>query len=126
MGEDFTALLSAAVSAPVHWRMQPTLQKVYPYVNLTAFSFPTTYHVGGESDAREITIQVDCWGRTYSEAVTLSRAVYAALSGFNGQQGGTYFHGIFFDGERDLGGDVVDEERGRIHARSGDYRVAYS
>lgn len=127
MEEDFTALLSGAVAEPVHWRMQPMLQKDLPFVNLSLVSAPTDYVTSGATGAQGASIQVDCWGRTYSDAVTLARSVKAALSGFSGISGTTIFHVVFHEVERDLGGNLPQDDGGsRIFGRSADYRVVYS
>ena len=127
MEEDFTALLSAGVAVPVHWRRQPILQDEFPYINLTMVSAPTAYVLEGEVGAQEASVQVDIWAEKYSDAVILSRTVSALLSGASVLEGTTNFQGFFKEGEFDRDGEIPQASGNRqIFGRSADYRFAFS
>lgn len=126
MEEDFTALLNALVGGEIHWRQQPILQDSFPYINLTLVSSPSDYDLDGQTEFREAVVQVDAWDVKYSGAVTLSRSIHSALSGFRGVQGVTEIMGIFAEGERDIEGEIPQADGlSTVFGRSQDYRVAY-
>ena len=127
MEEDFTALLNAGVGGEIHWRRQPVLQKSYPYINLSFIAAPTEYTLDGERGMQQASLQIDAWAETYSEAVTLARSVQSAISAFSGVEGGTYFQGIFKEGEFDRDAEIqLNDSKSMIFCRSGDYRIAFS
>ena len=128
MEEDLTAFLNTSVGGEIHWRRQPILQKTFPYINMSFIASPTEYNVDGKADLQEASIQIDAWAETYIGAVTLARSVSSALEEYSGLQGGTYFQGIFKEGEFDRSGELLllDGSTRQIDCRSGDYRIAYS
>lgn len=67
-----------------------------PAVVLHRISGVRDYHMEGASGLVQSRVQADCWASTYKDAVRLSRAVRAALSGY--RAGDT--QGAFIDAER--------------------------
>jgi hypothetical protein len=67
-----------------------------PAVVLHRISGVRDYHMEGASGLVQSRVQADCWAGTYKDAVRLSRAVRAALSGY--RAGNT--QGAFIDAER--------------------------
>jgi len=82
MEEDLYTLLSGAVSFPIAWG---TLGSG------TSTPRATMFRTGGVQDHSmagagtiQGTVQIDCYGATYAEAVSASREVRAALAGYRG------------------------------------------
>lgn len=115
--------VSGQVGARVHWSRQPKEQNAFPYVNLSVASGFATMSLDGVDSVRDMRVQVDAWGQTYSDAVLTARAIKTALEGYRGTVSGVVFHGIFPDGERDLDGDMGAT---RIFGVSTDFLVSWS
>jgi hypothetical protein len=82
----------------------------------------------GASDLEQPRIQIDAWGRTWTEARQLERAVGDFLHGFRGLAGGRVIQAIHAMPGPDIAEmDVrnVDGTRGR-YGVSTDYRVAHA
>lgn len=82
MEEHLYTLLSGAVSFPVSWG---TLGEG------TGTPRASIYRTGGTQDhsmagpgSMATTVQIDCYGATFAEAVSASRAIRTALAGYRG------------------------------------------
>ena len=95
MEEHLYTLLSGALSFPVAWG---TLGKG------AGTPRAVMYRVSGAQDHTlrgpaiiQGRVQIDCYGKTFAEAVTASRAIQAELSGYRGGP----IKGMFLDAIRD-------------------------
>ena len=80
---------------------------VNPRVVLWTISDRADMTLDGPSSLSRARVQIDCYGATFLQAKTLSRAIRAVLDGYAG--GG--FQGVFLDGVRDMregGSDEAD------------------
>lgn len=82
MEEHLYTLLFGAVSFPIAWG---TLGEG------TTLPRASVYRTGGVQDhsmagpgTMTTTVQIDCYGATYAEAITASRAIRTALAGYSG------------------------------------------
>lgn len=73
-----------------------------PAITLTTISGAPVYSDDGESGLFSASIEINCWGETYSSAKAVARAVKAALSAFAGEVSGVTFQNILLDAERDF------------------------
>jgi hypothetical protein len=116
--EDLRALLladagvAAVVGTRVAWGYRPQGSPL-PAVVLHIVGGTKAYHLSGESGPLQPRVQVNCLAESYLSALGVCRSVAAALSGYAGTVGGTYFQGILQDSEpRDLSDpDGATEER---------------
>lgn len=97
MEEQLTALLAGVASGKRYWVRAPQ-GTLPPYVVLSRISGVSDYHTQGESGYVVNRVQADCYGNTYTEALTTARAAEQAVSG---RRVGV-IQGIFLEGERDL------------------------
>jgi hypothetical protein len=82
-----------------------------PDIVLTTISGAPVYSDQGEHGLASARVQIDCWGRTYTEAKAVARAVKASISAFVGSAGGVTFQYILRDTERDFnegGGNAAE------------------
>ena len=96
-----TILADARVALVVGSRVYPVTAPQgtpLPRITVQKISAVRTYHVQGQTDLVESRVQVDCWGRSFSEAKDAARAIITALSGYRDD----FFSGVFIDGERDF------------------------
>jgi len=85
------------VGQRISWGAQPQGLGA-PYIVLQRISGAEGYTTSTRDGLEQARVQVDCWGATYAEAKTVSRAVVEALSGYSGGN----FYGIFHAGSRDM------------------------
>lgn len=120
-------LASPPVSALAGTRIKPTLRGQNdnaPCLVVTTISSHPVYHTGGQSDLTESRVQMDCWGNSASEALSLARAVKASLPKRPWSRSGIDFGGTFQIGERQsFEGDTPSA---RLHRVSLDFRVWHS
>lgn len=95
MEEHLYTLLSAAVSFPVSWGtmgegISTPRATIYRTGGLQEHSLDGPSLING-------TIQIDCYGATYAEAVSASRDIRAELSGYRGGP----IQGVFLSSIRD-------------------------
>lgn len=103
MEEDLIALLTgdlgiaSVVADRVYWGIRPQ-GAALPDITLYNLGGPVDYHMHGPSGLRQIRIQVDCWSKvSKAQALSIKRAVEAALSGQQAQQQNVEFQGMFID-----------------------------
>jgi hypothetical protein len=94
-----------------------------PTVVLTKVSSRADYHMTARSGLTESRVQVDCWAATFSQSVTIARAIKEILSGAQFSQDGIEFQGIFLDAERQLYEEDLPE---RFHRVSMDFIIWHS
>lgn len=82
MEEQLQTLLDDALSCPVKWGFFSDGESL-PRVSLFRMSGGRDHCLDGLGLMRG-TIQIDCWGKTYAEAITASRSVRTALEGYTG------------------------------------------
>ncbi|MBB4001592.1 DUF3168 domain-containing protein [Aurantimonas endophytica] len=94
-----TAGLTALVGNRVNWNARPQASAT-PSVVLTRVGGTPDYTMAGASGLVETRVQIDAWGKTYSSAIGVSRAVKTVLSGFSATVGAIMFQGSFLESER--------------------------
>lgn len=101
-----TRLISAGTAAGsrVTWVERPQLSAL-PAITLQTISDGRPQHLKGFDGARGTRVQIDCWASTYAAALSLARAVIAALQP-PAVISGKKFGQAQIDGQRDLGEDV--------------------
>lgn len=117
-------LASSGVTALVGAAVRPNVRAQNdnpPCVVVTTISRSPVYHSGGQADLAEAMVQMDCWGKTALEALTLARAVKAAIPKQRFNRNSVAFGGIFQLGERH--GFEGDTPSARLHRVSIDFRV---
>lgn len=124
MEEEFTALLladtslTAIVSTRIHWNEAPQ-GTANPNVILRVISSSDSLHMNGKNDLLEARIQVDCYGTSYSQAKSISRAIQSTLHGF--RSGG--FLLIQDGGQTDLGSKEEHSGGLRVHLINHDFLI---
>lgn len=94
------ATLTSLIGDRLTWKvMQPTAE--LPRVVLHTISSVSDYKMSSATGLVTTRIQVDCLGKTYASAQSVSSAVMACLSGYRGISGTTTFEGIFHENTRD-------------------------
>lgn len=84
--------LAILVSERIAWGRRP--DQNLPSITLSRLGGREEYAMEGAAGLTESVVQVDCWGRTYSEAKRVARAVILALpSRFTA--GGVTLTGVF-------------------------------
>lgn len=107
MQEDLRTLLLASsgvtdlVGSRVTWGVRPQ-GSALPAVTMFMVSNVPIYTLNSDSEHRDSRVQIDSIADDYLEALTVSRAVAAALSGYSGTSGATIFQGIFQESANDL------------------------
>lgn len=114
--------LAGLVGEQVRWQFLPQGSDL-PAVALHRISGVRNYTNSGPSDLVESRVQIDSWGRTYAEALAVSRAVRARLSGLREQLSGVDFQGAFIDQERH---EYDPEAQERVHRVSQDFQIWHS
>jgi hypothetical protein len=112
------APVNALVAGRVYWVDRPQASTL-PAVTLQVISDERPQTHDGFTTSRATTVQVDCWGRTYSEKVAVAEAVINALVPAE-TSNGVRFLRSFVDSVRDLGERV---ETQFIHRTSVDLIV---
>lgn len=85
----------------ITWGRRSQFTAILPAIVLTRVSGRRDYTMNGASGLVESRVQVDCFGKSYSEAKATARAVLDVLSGYSDFYSGGFFQGIFLDSERD-------------------------
>lgn len=122
-------LATAGVTALVAQRIRTTQADetdTLPYVLLFIVSDGSEYHMAGEAGLARCRLQVDCWGASPLEALDVSEAVRAALSGFRGLAGTVQIrrcHRIDRNGP-ELFGPVNASQKGKYRVRM-DFSIDY-
>ena len=117
VGRVIVARLAPAAVYPLVLPQDPTL----PAVTYRVISTIRQHAFGADSSIIETRVQVDSWGKTYTEARALGDEVITALSRFSGTVSGVVVHDIALDNEQELFEDDTDTRR-----ISQDYIVFYS
>lgn len=91
-------------------------QKVYPSITYNVVSARERYDHDGNSNLKQIVLQISTWGKTYAEAKDTQDSVFATLDSFTNQE----ITGIFLETSVDL----YDGET-EIFQCASDYRVNY-
>lgn len=127
MQTDFWSLLTSQssitdlVGTRIYWS-EAKQGKQRPLIVLHLISEISEYTVAGTVDLESSLVQVDCWGNTLTDALAVSEAVKAVLSGYKGTVGDTTFQGVFKESERqDFSKPGNGEEK--FHRVSSDYQV---
>lgn len=92
--------LQAMVGTRINWVRRPDFRHL-PAVTLTVVSGERQETMGGRPDLIRSRVMADCWGRTYTEAKAVARAVTHALPAGVADTGHARLQGIFIDSERD-------------------------
>jgi hypothetical protein len=95
-----SAGLTALVGSRVVWIERPQ-GSALPAVTLQLISPGREYTYGGASGTSNPRVQADCWGRTYSEAKLVSRALIDTVEQ-RSTVGGVRFGPSFIDATRDM------------------------
>lgn len=107
MEEDFRAFLLAdgtiagLVVDRVQWAEVPA-GRTRPLISLWTFANSPDYVMEGPSGLESRRLSIDCWGMTFAEAKSVSRAVRARLAAAPATQGGTLFQGLFIVAAREF------------------------
>lgn len=115
MEEHLLSMLDAALSFPIAWGALGEGTST-PRAVMARVSGLRNEHLQG-SGLMQARVQVDCYGRTYAEAITASRAVRTELERY---QGGPV-QGAFLDSIR----DNRDDDAGLLHNVSLTFLVTY-
>lgn len=124
--QGFVALLTAnpnvVAAAPVGgFLAQLPQDQALPSWSYTTVADPTDYTLKGPVGLSERRIQIDCYGNTGAETITLASAIDAVLSGYMGTlPDGTHVQGCFHLNTM----DVFDEES-RTFRRMLEYSLWY-
>ena len=90
--------VAGATGGRVTWGHRPQ-GSALPAVVLHRVGGAKGYHINGESGPFQPRVQVNCLGETDLAVTDLFGIVQAALSGYAGTVGNTYFQGILQDSE---------------------------
>jgi hypothetical protein len=90
--------LSDIVGSRVTWGTRPQ-GSALPAVVLHLIGGAKGYHLTAETGPRSARVQANCLASSYLTATDTFRAAAAALSGYSGTVGSTYFQGILQDSE---------------------------
>lgn len=82
MEEHLYTLLSGAVSFPIAWGTLGS-DNALPRAAMYRTSGVRDMHMGGKGNM-ETRVQIDCYGKTYAEAIGASRDIRGALEGYQG------------------------------------------
>lgn len=82
MEEHLFAILNAAVSAPVKWGYFSDGETM-PRVTMVRIA-GRREHTLTTKGLMRASVQIDCWGATYKQAITSSREVREILEGYSG------------------------------------------
>jgi hypothetical protein len=116
-----------AITSLVGQRIRPVVRKqgdIPPCIVVTPVSALGEYATDRPVDLYESRVQIDCYGVTFNQADTLSRAVRRFVNGKRFTAGGVDFHGLFLLSQRSSY-DGSDPDQ-RVHRASIDFRVWHS
>jgi hypothetical protein len=105
MEEHLYTLISGAVSFPVAWGTLGSGTST-PRAVFFRTSGVRDMHMGGKGNMQS-RVQIDCYGKTYAEAIGASREIREALEGYRGGP----IQGAFLDSVR----DQFDDDAGLLH-----------
>lgn len=91
-------------------------QKIYPSITYNVISASEQYNHDGNSNVKQLIIQISTWGKTYAEAKDTQDLVFATLDAYKNQE----ITGIFLETTVDL----YDGET-EVYQCASDYRVNY-
>lgn len=94
-----SAGLTALVDNRVNWASRVAGEPT-PSVVLTVVSVDRDYHLAGTSGLVATRVQIDCWAKSYSAALAVSREIRTLLSGYRGAMGSVRVQGVFLASER--------------------------
>lgn len=97
MEEALTALLASVASGKRYWVRAPQ-STTPPYVVMQRIDGLVNYQLSGPSGYVSSRVQLDVYAASYGSALSVSRAVKEALSGYAGGS----IQGIMIDSERNL------------------------
>lgn len=113
MEEEIYTLLSAGVAFPVAWGSLGSGAST-PRAVMFRTSAVRDYHMSGLGNL-ESSVQIDCYGSTYAEAIGAIREILTILDGY---QGGT-IQGAFLRAMR----DQIDDDADLLHRVSMTFSV---
>lgn len=113
--------VAALVGTRVDWSVRPQAS-LLPAITLQMISEPRPATMAGTMNTREARVQVDVWGKTYSDARLGARAVISALEP-EATVGPVRFLRSFVDGDRDM---PEDTELGVVFRVSVDLKVNHT
>lgn len=94
------APLQALVGTRVNWNVRRQGEAA-PFVILQVISKGRSPHYQGHDAIIQSRVQVDVWGSTKSECLSIASVIQTRLLNFRGTAAGTEIQGIFFEMERD-------------------------
>jgi hypothetical protein len=95
------ARLTGLAGGRVYWVDRPQAASL-PAITLQIISDLRPQHLKGFNGLRDTTVQLDCWGATYSEVTALKEAALLAIVP-SVTSNGIRFDRAIIDSERDLG-----------------------
>ena len=114
-------LQQAGIATLVGARVYPDIlpqAPTYPAITLLRIASTRTFVHAGASTLARVRFQIDCWGRTYSQAHDLGDTIRRSMNGYRGSFQGTEVPGAFLRAEHDL-----YEPDGDVHRLSQDWEV---
>lgn len=111
--------VTAIAATRIYWVERPQ-KTALPAITLQTVSDPRPEHLKGPEGARGTRIQCDCWAESYGSALSLARAVIAALRP-PATVSDKKFGNARVEGQRDLGESVTDGTF--IHRQSMDFII---
>jgi hypothetical protein len=77
---------SASITALAGSRIYPAVLPTDPTLPALTYMFigGTVYPIANRNGIQRSRVQIDCWGNSYSDAVTLRQAVVQTLAGYSG------------------------------------------
>ena len=120
-------LAYSAITTLTGQRIRPVVRKqgdVPPCIVVAPITSLGNYSTNAPTDLYETRVQIDCYGLTFNQADTLSKAVRRRLNGQKFITGGVDFQGLFLTSLRSSY-EAADADQ-RIHRASIDFRVWHS
>ena len=90
--------ISALVGDRIAWALRPRSDAL-PSIALHLISGVRDYHMEGASGLVESRVQVDCWATTILAALTIARAVNAAIGGLHAVIDGVQFQAVMLESQ---------------------------
>lgn len=104
MEEALTALLAEVAGGKRYWVRAPQ-DTALPYLVMQRISAVRGYTFEGDDGLTRYRVQLDAYGASYTEALTVARAAQAVLTGYRLGD----IRGVFVDAERDLPAEDAGE-----------------
>ena len=73
-----------------------------------------TYALDGSVKYAEVSMQVDCWGRTWDDVAAVVGGIRGAIEAYTGLMGTIHVHAVFLEGMRDLDDPELPDFRRRV------------